>query len=169
MHKTNLRFNLGYLIDASSGTSNDIEFDYPQMRIEDTKFTPLNGRFRATRTSEGILIQGDFYTEVETDCVRCLEPYTQPIRTHTDELFYYPPSLAPEGEFVLGEDGFIDLGPLVREISLLEMPMRPICKKDCKGLCPECGQNLNEGSCDCTIDDIDPRLAALKALLDPED
>jgi uncharacterized protein len=169
MQKVNLRFNLGYLIDAASGTSSDIEFDYPQMVIDDIKFTPLNGRFRATRTGEGVLVQGEFYTEIPAECVRCLEDYTQPIKTDTAELFYYPPSLAPEGEFILGEDGFIDLGPLVRELSLLEMPMQPICKTDCKGLCPECGQNLNEGSCDCVVDDIDPRMAALKALLDPKE
>lgn len=169
MHKTNLRFNLGYLIEAPSGTSSDIEFNYPQMRLEDICLKPLDGRFRATRTSEGILIQGNFSTEIDMECVRCLDSYTQPIHTHTDELFYYPPSLAPAGEFVVGEDGFIDLGPLVRELVLLEVPMQPICKTDCKGLCPECGHNLNEGPCECVVDNIDPRLAALKALLDPEE
>lgn len=169
MQKTNLRFNLGYLIESPRGTKSDIEFNYPQMIIEEDRFTPLNGQFKAVRTSEGILIQGDFQTEVETECVRCLDPHTQPINTHAEEIFYYPMSLAPEEEFVVNDDGDIDLGPLIRELSLLAMPMRPVCREDCLGLCPECGQNLNEADCDCEIDDIDPRMAALKALLDKEE
>ena len=85
-----------------------------------------------------------------------------------DDLFYYPPSAAPEGEFFMGEDGFVDLSPLLRELSLLEIPMQVFCRPDCQGLCMQCGQNLNEGLCACDRDNIDPRLAALKALLDGE-
>lgn len=166
MSKANLKFNFGYLLDALPGTSSNIEFDYPRMVLDDTRFEPLHGRFNAARAGEGIYISGDFGTTIAAECARCLAHYQQPITAHADELFYYPPYLAPEGAFVLHEDGNADLGPMVRETLLLAEPMQSICRPDCRGLCLECGQNLNEGTCDCKIDNIDPRLAALKVLLD---
>jgi uncharacterized protein len=99
-------------------------------------------------------------------CVRCLNEMPQPITIQIEELFYYPPWTAPDGEQVVGEDAFIDLSPIVRDLSLLDLPMQPICRPDCRGLCPECGQNLNEGECDCDRGDVDPRLEALRKLLD---
>jgi uncharacterized protein len=96
-----------------------------------------------------------------------LETADIPITIQVDELFYYPPHAAPPGEMTFdGDSGFIDLAPLVRDLSLLDMPINPICRPDCQGLCMECGQNLNEGDCGCTADDIDPRLAALRQFLE---
>ena len=83
-----------------------------------------------------------------------------------DELFYYPPGSAPEGAYVVGENGFIDLAPLVHELAWLSVPMQPLCKPDCQGLCMECGHNLNLGDCGCEEENIDPRLSVLKQLLD---
>jgi uncharacterized protein len=88
-------------------------------------------------------------------------PLTMPL----DELFYYPPSEAAPGELAVGEDGYIDLGPLLRDLSLLEAPVQSFCRPDCLGLCPECGQNLNEALCECPPSEVDERLAALRKLL----
>ncbi len=166
MHGNNLKFNFGFLIDASPGTSNEFEFDYPQIIIEDEKFIPLAGKFSATRTGEGILVQGTFNTTAQMDCIRCLEDSNVRVNGFVEELFFYPPSTAlDEDAFTMGDDGNIDLGPLIRQESLINRPMQPLCQEDCKGLCIECGSNLNTDPCDCEIDDIDPRLAALKALL----
>ena len=57
-----------------------------------------------------------------------------------------------------------DLAGLLWEEFVLALPVRPLCKPDCKGLCPDCGKNLNEGSCSCVRDEGDPRLAALRGL-----
>ena len=65
MYVNNLKFNFGFLIDASPGTSNEFEFDYPKILIEDEEFIPLEGSFSATRTGEGILIQGKFVTTAQ--------------------------------------------------------------------------------------------------------
>ena len=92
-----------------------------------------------------------------------------PIPISLGDLFYYPPQTAAEGEYAIGDDGFIDLAPLVREMAVLETPIQPICRYDCQGLCIECGHNLNEGDCGCEPDPIDPRLSALQQLLDPSD
>ncbi|MCA9969082.1 MAG: DUF177 domain-containing protein [Anaerolineales bacterium] len=162
-----LRFNFGFLLEATFGESREIELDYPTIRVaEDLVLTPLQGVIKASRNSEGIYVSGTLHTNVPADCVRCLEPFQQPVTIQLDDLFYYPPSLAPEGEFVVGDNGFIDLAPLVRELSFLALPMQPLCREDCQGLCQECGANLNLGDCGCEEEDIDPRLADLKRLLD---
>ncbi len=162
-----LRFNFGFLLEATLGESREIELDYPTIRVaEDLDLTPLRGVIRASRTSEGIYIEGELETALDVECVRCLSDFSLPITLQLDDLYYYPPFTAPEGEYAVGENGFIDLSPLVRELSFLEVPMQPVCKDDCQGLCQECGANLNEGDCGCLDDDLDPRLAILGKLLD---
>ena len=162
-----LKFNFGFLLEADLGTSREYELDYPAVHLEeDFVLSPLNGKFSAIKNSRGIYITGELNTIIDAECARCLETIQLPITLHLDDLFYYPPATAPPGEFAIGEDCFIDLAPLVRQLSELEVPMQPFCKPDCKGLCISCGQNLNESDCGCVDDDIDPRLAALKALLD---
>lgn len=67
--------------------------------------------------------------------------------------------------YVMVPDGRLDLDELLREDILLEMPSKYLCGPDCKGLCPKCGKNLNEGNCGCDRREIDPRLEVLKDLL----
>ena len=82
------------------------------------------------------------------------------------EVLVASPGAAPPEVYVVGENGYIDLAPLVRELAMLDMPMQPLCRPDCHGLCMTCGQNLNEKDCDCETEEIDPRLVALRDLLD---
>jgi len=163
-----LRFNFGFLLEADLGTSRKIELDYPDIQIEEDVFlSPLTGAFTATRTSEGVYLSGVLTSAISVQCMRCLDEMMLPVTIQIDELYYYPASTAPDKDSSAfdGESGFIDLSPLVRELSLLEVPMRPICKPDCQGLCIECGQNLNEKDCGCKDEDIDPRMAKLRTLL----
>lgn len=165
MKMSRLKFNFGFLLEADFGTTRQIELDYPTIQLsEDVTLTPLTGTFTATRTTEGIYIKGDLHSLMILPCVRCLEEAKVPIDIALDDLFFYPPHVAPEGEFRVGEDGMIDLGPLVRELSLLGVPIKVLCRPDCQGLCQECGQNLNESECGCVEEDIDPRLAVLQQL-----
>ncbi len=69
-----------------------------------------------------------------------------------------------EYEYIVCEDGTLDLAELVRTDLMLELPTKVLCKEDCKGLCPKCGKDLNLGSCDCKTKDIDPRWQALSDL-----
>lgn len=160
-----LRFNFGFLLEADLGTSRDIELDYPSIRIsEDVTLTPLQGGFRATRTSNGIYLQGNLTGGMEAACTRCLTAFAMPLQLELDDLFHYH-AYPPPGEYAIPDTGILDLAPLVRELTLLAIPMQVYCRQECRGLCPHCGQNLNEDPCDCQTDDVDPRLAALKALL----
>lgn len=162
-----LRFNFGFLLEVNYGTSRTIELDYPDILLEDDlTLAPLTGTFQAIRNSKGIYITGQLFSNIDVECARCLDPFSLPIAIDLDELYHYPPHSAPPGEYFVGEDGFIDLAPLVRQISLLAIPMQPICREDCQGLCIECGHNLNDGDCGCVEEDIDPRLAKLGELFD---
>jgi len=170
MKMSRLRFNFGFLLEADFGTIRLIELDYPTIKLsEDVTLTPLTGSFTATRTTEGIYIQGQLQSALSMECIRCLEETIVPVDISLDELFYYPPHHAPPGEPFVGEDGMIDLGPLVRELSLLGVPIKVLCRPDCLGLCQECGANLNDGDCGCAEEEIDPRLAALQQLLDQKE
>ncbi|MFN2188144.1 MAG: YceD family protein [Candidatus Promineifilaceae bacterium] len=163
-----LRFNFGFMLEADLGTSREMEIDYPEVQIEDVNLMPLKGAFQIIRSSKGLYVSGELFSSVEAECSRCLEPVQLPISIQLDDLFYYPAAEAPEGEFGVGEDGFIDLNPLVRQISLLDIPIQPICRPDCQGLCQECGSNLNFTDCGCVEDDVDPRLESLRSLLNSE-
>ena len=164
-HPSKLRFNFGFFLEAPLGTSRTYELAYPKIQVEELTLTPLNGTFTAVRTSEGVYLSGALNTDLEITCMRCLTEATINLELPIDDLFYYPPDAAPEGEFFINEDGFANLNPLVRELVVVETPLHPICEETCKGLCAQCGQNLNEATCDCKTDNIDPRLAILKNLL----
>ena len=106
-------------------------------------------------------------------CSRCLEPFTLPVDASFD-LRYHPHALnTGEGEREVEEDDLttafyenetIDLGLLMAEQFYLALPMKPLCSVECKGLCPECGANLNRATCTCTRGWEDPRFAVLKRL-----
>lgn len=164
-----LRFNFGFFLESTLGTSRTIELNYPTIEVEDFTLSPLEGTFNATRTSEGVYLSGLLRSTSIGQCVRCLEEATMPVEMKLDDLFYYPAHTAPEGEYSIGEDGFMDLAPLVRELKVLETPIQPVCQPNCQGLCMECGQNLNEADCGCEDSHIDPRLSALQQLLDSKD
>ena len=156
------------MLESDLGTSTEVELDYPSVEIDDVSLTPLTGSFQIIRSSKGLYITGELYSSTETECARCLENVKLPLSIKIDDLFYYPASTAPPGEFGVGKDGFVDLNPLVRQLSLLEIPMKPFCRSDCKGLCAHCGNNLNFDNCECETDNIDPRLESLRPLLDSQ-
>lgn len=167
MKLSRLRFNFGFLLEADYGTSRLIELDYPSIQLsDDVTLAPLRGSITATRTTEGIYLQGQLTSSMSMECVRCLDEANVSVDISIDELFYYPPQSAPEGEARVGDDGIIDLAPLVRELSLLGVPIKVLCRPDCQGLCQECGANLNYGDCGCADAEIDPRLSVLQSLLD---
>ena len=124
---------------------------------------------------------GDIYrlcgrvrTTVQLSCGRCLEPFDVAIDLDIDLLYLPHRANSGEGELEVSDDDLstafyrddqIDLGHLVREQLQLAMPMKPLCRGDCRGLCPVCGINLNVDRCDCEISWHDPRLEALRALV----
>ena len=118
-------------------------------------------------------LAGHVISTLEMSCSRCLEPLALPIDAAFD-LEYLPRSEnVGEGEREIQEDDLatafyadetIDLGTLIAEQLHLAVPMKPLCSETCRGLCPQCGTNLNVASCACRPTREDPRLAGLKAL-----
>jgi uncharacterized protein len=117
-------------------------------------------------------LEGRVETMLELPCSRCLEPFRWPVNAIFD-LRYQPRQTSPASEREIEEDDFstafyendeIDLVQMMREQFYLSLPMKPLCRPDCQGLCPQCGTNLNRGTCDCKRTWEDPRFAALKSL-----
>ncbi len=138
-----------------------------------TVAAPVRLGFDIHKDKDIFRLVGRMQTTLEMPCGRCLEPFTTPVDA-TFDLRYQPRAEAPaDAESEVQEDDFsaafydgdaIDLGQLMREQFYLAVPMKPLCADDCRGLCTQCGTNLNKGTCDCTNGWEDPRFAALKAL-----
>ncbi|MFW5748784.1 MAG: YceD family protein [Chloroflexota bacterium] len=160
-----LKLNVGFLLNAGPGHSRDSELDIPTVRVSDDLLLEyLRGKLRLSHTKEGILVQAHLDTAVHDECYRCLDPVLNEISLELEELYTTQPHR--ETEFQVSDDGILDLAPLLRAETLIEESHRVLCQDDCKGICPQCGVNRNRETCDCDVDDIDPRLAALKQLLD---
>lgn len=108
-----------------------------------------------TNADEGILVSGLLKAKVEGVCDRCLEKACFDVASEVDEyyLFEEPEEVGEdedEADFLLvGADGTIDLAPALMSALIMDTPFVVLCDPDCKGLCPTCGTNLNEGECDC--------------------
>lgn len=110
--------------------------------------------------------QGRLKTRVELNCSRCLEKVVYPIAIQ----FQFTISLEATDDDRQSEDilpygsGEVDLEPLINELIITELPLIPLCRPDCLGLCPHCGCNKNTGRCSCADNDIDPRWEKLSKL-----
>jgi uncharacterized protein len=159
-----LKINVGFLLHQPIGYSRDMDFDIPAAVAvaDDVQISNLRGSLRMTRTKRGILVQGDLQVNYQAQCTRCLEPIMLQLNLPVEELFVYPPT--PKAEFVVHDDGILNLVPLLREEIILQTPIRVLCVASCRGLCPKCGENLNNNTCACEQDEIDPRFAILQHL-----
>ena len=144
-----LRINTGFLLNTPIGTYRDINFEIPQLQLK-TDFTLENfkGVVRINRTPQGMLVEGNFSGDVATECVRCLEIYQQDTHIEFKELFAFRNDQITDSGLRVPEDGNIDIAPLVYEYALIDFPIKPLCRPDCKGLCTICGANLNEDPCE---------------------
>ena len=143
-----LRINVGFLLNAPLGYSRDIHFDFPTIRFEQDEYAGLNGTARVNRTPQGVLAVCEFDAAVTLECVRCLKAFDLPLRSEFSDLFAFDKRSMTDSELLIPDDGNIDLEPLVREYLLIEIPISPVCRPDCKGLCIECGEDLNLGTCE---------------------
>jgi uncharacterized protein len=148
-----------------------IEFLVPEIR--------QNGPLRAVGTVElvtsvllEIRVTGHVSVLMESDCDRCLEPAAMPIDSDF-ELYYRPVAegygeekVLDDGEAQMGfyEGDGLELNDVLREYVLLSLPMQRLCRENCKGICPACGDNRNLKECSCQTEAVDARWAALKTI-----
>jgi uncharacterized protein len=161
-----IRFDVSTLIRSRLGSTLDFTMITGPQRLSDVEVGYLRGPIRVTRVQAGLLVQGHAEAELKLGCVRCLEPFVLPLELELEETFRLCGSRPrPDLPNEVREDGWIELAPVLREQAWVATPMKPLCSPDCKGLCPECGANLNTEPCDCGRGAIDPRWASLEELL----
>jgi uncharacterized protein len=144
-------------------------------RAELLAVSPVTWEGEITRLDEGFLLRAHLGYEQTLACQRCLRPVTEAVDEDLELLVLPHDPGAEEEERELEErdlgvvvvDGEeLDLGPVLEEQIQLAVPMSPLCRVDCAGLCPTCGADLNQGPCGCAEQPSDPRWAALAALRD---
>ena len=143
-----LRLNVGYFYSKPIGYSREIQEDDDHLELDDLVVNNLKSTIIASRTSEGLLLQVNGSADVATNCVRCLTDFFLPLEFGFEELYQFPSRTREETDLVLPQDGNIDLRLLFREYLILALPIKRLCKPDCKGLCVVCGANLNDAICE---------------------
>jgi uncharacterized protein len=167
--------NVSGLMRELVGSIRKYEIDDTIDLTDEDKNKKVKGEVRFIRTQRGILAQGDLTTEAELACSRCLRMFSCSVVVHFEEEYVptidmasgapLPPPEDPE-DFTIDGQHIIDLREAIRQYALLAIPMKPLCREDCAGLCQTCGQNLNDGACDCPIQDTDPRWEKLIRLME---
>lgn len=133
--------------------------------------TPITAHMTIERSQRGVLIFGDMETRLQMICSRCLREFEYPIHLDIDltlvrdleEVTRERELKREELDLNYYEGRELETTDILREQLALEIPIKPLCRSDCKGLCPRCGADLNIGECRCPKEgDIDPRFARLK-------
>ncbi len=152
-----------------------------ELSIDSSKLTEgrLNGnvevKVRITKKGMKVNMQGSLKASITLTCSRCLEEFTKELNGKFQIELVPQETLGDKHEIVLEEkdldvvffkNGLIDFEQMIVDQINLQIPMKPLCKEDCKGICPVCGANLNQKNCGHTVKVVDPRLAKLKLLLE---
>jgi uncharacterized protein len=169
--------NVAQLLQQPQGTVRQFAFDEDPDVLDETCIV---GRVRAegtlTRAGAGVLADCRFETALAGECARCLENAVTPVVGRFQEQFVPTvdvrtgiplPEDRPDGEeFQIDANHVLDLGEALRQHVLTATPLQPLCRPDCRGLCAQCGCNLNERACNCAPSASGSPFAALKQLLD---
>jgi uncharacterized protein len=162
---TGLRMNVSDLL-RRPGTTRQVHLEVPleglenlAARVEESE--PLVLDLRLEGLTGAIVASGRVRGRWSAVCSRCLTPLESDFDLHLREVFEEDP--VEEETYPLRNDE-IDLEQPLRDVVVPELPLVPLCRTDCAGLCPTCGANLNEGACDCPPVAVDPRWEALRDL-----
>ena len=182
---SNLIFNVAQLLKEPVGSTRKYDIGTAELPLSDEAGGPdgealeargVEGSVKVTRLSKDLLVQGNVSGDVRLECSRCLTAFSLPVEGSLEEQ--YQPTVDIETgrpvhreayeeddtAFSLSPNHELDLTEPVRQALLVALPLKPLCRDDCAGLCPQCGADLNEGPCDCQPDTTDDRWAALREL-----
>jgi len=168
---TMTQINVAQLLKSPIGATRRHEVD-ERLMIGEAECL-VKGELTLMRTNRGILVTGQVKTNMELTCSRCLELFGCPLTMDIQEE-YFPtmdvntgaslPPLEDPAAFTVDHNNTLDVAEAIRQYALLAVPMKPLCKEDCAGLCATCGANLNVGACHCPPNVVDSRLAGLERL-----
>ena len=132
--------------------------------------SPIVGRLDLLKTGGELIVSGQLQADIGLQCSRCLKEFARRLDVPVN-VVYHPVSELGAERHALNDDemdtgfyegGELDLQDLLTEQVLLNIQMKPLCDENCKGICPECGTDLNSGGCNCKREEVDPRLEVLK-------
>ena len=160
-----MEINVSQLLKESIGSSRKYKIDETIDIAGDERGSTVSGDIGLLRTQRGILVRGELHTGLELTCSRCLSAFSYPLSISFEEEYIQSidvnsglplNSSGETGSFTIDEHHVIDLTEAICQYALLAIPMKPLCRGDCAGLCPECGRNLNQGPCGCPVRTVDP-------------
>ncbi len=166
--------NVSGLTRESSGSTRTYEIDEDCDLLDGSGPRRLTGTVNLLRTDKGVWVSASLDTHTDSICGRCLAEYVQPLHMAIEEEFLFEidpftgtrTSRSEDDQyFHIGPDQLLDLTESAIQYAALNMPMKPICRKECAGMCLDCGADLNESACSCESSPIDERWAALSMLL----
>ena len=169
-------YNVSQLLMEPTGSTRSFELDDPVPGEEDGR--RATGGVHLLRTHQGLLLSATIQVHTEAECGRCLTGIArQSVVTLEEECFptvdpstgrrMFPPDVA-EGVLHIDYSQMLDLSDVLRQYLLTSEPLKVLCREDCKGICPECGVDLNHDECKCSRAQADPRWGALADLLTGE-
>jgi uncharacterized protein len=130
---------------------------------------PLDLHLRLESVMEGVLVSGRVRVPLVGECGRCLDPIASALEVDLQELYAYPESEVTEDEASRMAGDLLDLEPALRDAVVLALPLTPLCRDDCPGLCATCGARLADVDCGHREAPADPRWAALEGMFETED
>lgn len=128
---------------------------------------PVSARLSVLNTGKTLAVTGVVSGQLEFKCGRCLEAFLYQFEVPFEENYALAQE-TPDEDLLSFSGDFLDVAPEVEKSIYLALPMKALCSEECRGLCPVCGRNLNEGACGCAAEAFDPRLSILKELLEKE-
>lgn len=184
---TDLIYNMSQLLKEPVGSTRKLSLETSQLALDEPsddvalngtvlKANDVQGGVKVTRLQDGVLVQGDVDARVTVECSRCLTEFALPVEGTLEEQFLptvdvytgFPverPSLEEyDLAFQIDANHLMDLGEPVRQALLVAMPMKPLCREDCAGICPVCGANRNEIDCGHAEESEDTRWSGLREL-----
>jgi len=151
-----------------------LEVTLKEMIEHEDRISPVEADLRIEKVGTEVLVKGDLNARMALRCSRCLKDFEKEILVPVDVVYHPVEELKAEEEHELRSEeldmgfysgGGLDLLDLIKEQVMLNLPMKTLCAELCKGICPQCGADLNTGTCECEAKTIDPRLAVLKNLI----
>ncbi len=163
-----MKVSIGSIRELRGGSvafSGTLQFDVDLAIII---MAPVMVKGMMTNTGEGFLLEAEVDFTYQTSCSRCLEAISKQATITVREQFAQDREAADSDNVYYFHGDFIEIDECIREQIVLSIPMKILCQNHCKGLCPECGKNLNREACMCLPAEIHPQLARLKSLLPTE-
>lgn len=172
-----LQFNVSQLLKEPTGATRSYQVmaEVTDNLADNVSFvSPITGQVKLVHTGPNIMVTGELRADIEKICGRCLATFVTPVEVEIEEMFYpavdvvtgasLPQPADADEANQIDERHILDLSEVARQDFLLESEGFRYCRPDCKGLCPRCGEDLNQGPCNCEEEDIDFRWAGLKEL-----